>query len=192
MTTDEYFKRLDQARKNKSYFSNKASPFSDYLKSPEGKFVIAITKSQYVFYADTGGDHALMTVDIIKEIRPDLEIDGWGNSYNSDEDFREHNILIFGYKNFSLISLPKKEMLSIEQYEELKQILLNIKEYNEKNPYSVWELFIEAPKESNIESDYYETKIDELLTSLENYITEDYRTPSEIIVGKSISKGKKL
>ena len=43
MTKEEYYEWLDQTKKSKSYFSDKTSPFSDYLENPEGKFVIAIT-----------------------------------------------------------------------------------------------------------------------------------------------------
>ena len=191
MTKEEYFEWLDRSRNGRGYFSNKGAPFSDYLKNPEGKFVIAITKSQYVFYAKLRGDHAFMAVDIIREIRPDMVIDEWGNSYNRDEDFRAHNILIFGYDHYSLVSLPSREMLSVEQYKELEQVLFNIKEYNEKNPNNVWELFVDAPEETNIKSGNYETKIDELLMLLENYITDDYEIPDEKIIGNPISKNKK-
>lgn len=188
MTKEEYYEWLDQTKKSKSYFSDFSAPFSDYLEDPEGKFVIALTKSQYIFYAGIGGDHAFMAVDIIKAIRPDLDIDEWGNSFNKEEDFRSHNILIFGYSHYSLISLPDREKLSLEQYKELEQIILYIKEYNEKNPRNKWELFVDAPEKINIKSGNYETKIDELLMLLENYITEDYKVPEEIIIGKPISK----
>ena len=192
MTSEENFEWLNQTKKEKSYSSDKAAPFSDYLENPEGKFVVAITKSQYVFYAKSRGDHAFMAVDIIKEIRPDLKMDAWGNSYDPDENFREHNVLIFGYPRYSLVSLPSKEMLSPNQYKELEKILLGVKEYNQNNPHNVWELFVEAPEETNIESGYYQTKIDELLTSLGNYVTDDYKTPNEKIIGKAISKDREL
>ncbi len=38
----------------------------------------------------------------------------------------------------------------------------------------------------NIESGNYENKIDELLDKLENYITDDYEKPNEVIIGKKI------
>ncbi len=199
MTKDEYLEYLEQSRKyleliknKRSYYSNKATPFIEYLEDPESKYVIAITKSQYVFSANLIGNHTLMTFDIIKRIRPDLKIDECENSYDVAENFREYNILIFGFNHFSLISIPSKEKLSIEQYKELEEILLNIKEYNKKNPNDVWKLFVEAPKKSNIEIGYYENRIDKLLALLENYITDDYKIPEEIIVGRPISKDKKL
>ena len=193
MTREEYLERLNQTRKNNSRCSSKDESFSDYLENPDGKFVIAITKSQSVFYSKTYAiDHAYMVADIIKEIRPDLIIDGWGNTHNKDEDFREHNIIIFGYPGFSLLSIPSKEMLSPEQYKELEEILQNIKEYNEKKPFNRWELLVDAPIESNIESRNYEKDIDKLLMSLEDYTTKDYKAPEEEIIGKQISENKNL
>ena len=188
MTIEEYRKDYNNS---KNYFSDPTASFSDYLNNPEGKYVIAITKSQYIFKADiVGEDHAVMAADIIRKIRPDLEIDGWGNSLNNQEDFREHNILIFGYPKYSYISLPEKEMLSPEQYKELEQILLNIKDYNEKKPYNRWGLDVDAPITSNIESGNYETNIDNLLMSLEDYITEDYKITQEKFIGKPISENE--
>lgn len=186
MNNKEYFEWLDQSKKAKKYFSDMTSPFSDYIDNPDGKYVVTITKSQYVFYADFGNDHALMAAELIRRIRPDMKIDGWGNAYNREEDFRYHNILIFGYPNYSLVSIPEKEMLSIEQFKELEKILLNIKEHNESKKNGVWELFIDAPLNTNIESGNYENKIDELLDKLENYITDDYEKPNEVIIGKKI------
>lgn len=186
MNNKEYFEWLDQSKKDKKYFSDMTSPFSDYIDNPDGKYVVTITKSQYVFYADYGNDHALMAAELIRRIRPDIKIDGWGNAYNREEDFRYHNIIIFGYPNYSLVSIPEKEMLSIEQFKELEKILLNIKEHNESKKNGVWELFIDAPLNTNIESGNYENKIDELLGKLENYITDDYEKPNEVIIGKKI------
>lgn len=186
MNNKEYFEWLAQSKKDKKYFSDMTSPFSDYIDNPDGKYVVTITKSQYVFYADYGNDHALMAAELIRRIRPDIKIDGWGNAYNREEDFRYHNIIIFGYPNYSLVSIPEKEMLSIEQFKELEKILLNIKEHNESKKNGVWELFIDAPLNTNIESGNYENKIDELLGKLENYITDDYEKPNEVIIGKKI------
>lgn len=186
MNNKEYFEWLAQSKKDKKYFSDMTSPFSDYIDNPDGKYVVTITKSQYVFYADYGNDHALMAAELTRRIRPDIKIDGWGNAYNHEEDFRYHNILIFGYPNYSLVSIPEKEMLSIEQFKELEKILLNIKEHNESKKNGVWELFIDAPLNTNIESGNYENKIDELLGKLENYITDDYEKPNEVIIGKKI------
>ena len=162
--------------------------FKDYLEAPEGKFVIAITKYQSVFCAEPVGDHAIMAADIIKEIRPDLEIDGWGNTIGSDDCYREHNIFIFGYPHYSLVCLPSREKISPEQYKELEEILQNKKEYNDKNPYNRWKLDVGASEETNIKSDNYETKIDELLMLLESYITDDYKALQETIIGKPISQ----
>lgn len=186
MNNKEYFEWLAQSKKDKKYFSDMTSPFNDYIDNPDGKYVVTITKSQYVFYADFGNDHALMAAELTRRIRPDLKIDGWGNAYNREEDFRLHNIFIFGYPNYSLVSIPEKEMLSIEQFKELEKILLNIKEHNENKEKRVWELFIDAPLNTNIESGNYENKIDELLGNLENYITDDYEKPNEVIIGKKI------
>ncbi len=186
MNNKEYFEWLAQSKKDKKYFSDMTSPFSDYIDNPDGKYVVTITKFQYVFYADYGNDHALMAAELTRRIRPDIKIDGWGNAYNHEEDFRYHNILIFGYTNYSLVSIPEKEMLSIEQFKELEKILLNIKEHNESKKNGVWELFIDAPLNTNIESGNYENKIDELLDKLENYITDDYEKPNEVIIGKKI------
>ena len=186
MNNKEYFEWLAQSKKDKKYFSDMTYPFSDYIDNPDGKYVVTITKSQYVFYADYGNDHALMAAELTRRIRPDIKIDGWGNAYNREEDFRYHNILIFGYPNYSLVSIPEKEMLSIEQFKELEKILLNIKEHNESKKNGVWELFIDAPLNTNIESGNYENKIDELLGKLEKYITDDYEKPNEVIIGKKI------
>lgn len=186
MNNKEYFEWLAQSKKDKKYFSDMTSPFNDYIDNPDGKYVVTITKSQYVFYADFGNDHALMAAELTRRIRPDIKIDGWGNAYNHEEDFRLHNIFIFGYPNYSLVSIPEKEMLSIEQFKELEKILLNIKEHNESKKNGVWELFIDAPLNTNIESGNYENKIDELLGKLENYITDDYEKQNEVIIGKKI------
>ena len=195
MINAEYYKKILEERSEHSYYDDFNTPFSEYIKSPDGKLVITITKCQYVFDAEPSGDHALMAVDLIRKIRPDLKIDDWGNAYNRDEDFREHNIFLFGYRNFSLVSLPKSEMLSVEQYNKLEEILLNIKEYNErqsKSYRSIWELFIDAPENSGIKSGNYETRIDELLEDLKNYITDDYVKPNEEIIGTSLSIGKEI
>ena len=196
MSNQEYLKMFYEMELNKhSYYNEFDTPFNEYMKYPDGKYVIAITKCQYVFNAKLDGDHAFMATDLIRAVRPDLEVDDWGNPYNGEENFSEHNVFLVGYNNYSLLSIPEKEMLSIEQYNKIEEILLDIKENNErkiKNGRSIWELFIDAPKNMNLESGNYENRIDEALEALKNYVTENYEKPNEVIVGTPLSKNKKL
>ena len=152
-------------------------------------------KSQYIFNADISEDHAIMAANLIRKIRPDLKIDVWGNPYNQDEDFREHNIFIFGYKNYALVSIPSREMLSTEQFKKIEEVLLNIKEINEQRKNyggRIWELHIIFPKDIKLDSSNYEDKIDEVIEALKNYINDNYEKSNEIIIGSTISNNKKL
>lgn len=195
MTNEEYRKMIDKIKMKHSYFNDPKAPFSEYVTSPEGKFVITITKSQYVFKTSLYGDHVDMTVDLIKKIRPDLIIDDWGNAVNREEDFERRNVFLFGYPYYTTICIPRMEMLSPEQYIELETIINEIKNYNlkrkERNQ-SVWELYIEFPESLGIKCENFENKEDEALDILRRYITEDYKKPNEVIIGKSISKSKKI
>ena len=193
MTDNEFFDMMK--KEGKRYFSDNTTPFKEYIDRPEGKFVIAISKSQYVIKAAFYGDHALMAADMIRVMRPDLKIDGWGNAINRDEDFRDHNVFLFGYKNYTLLCLPNRELLSLEQFENIKEILLNIKDHNSsiKNPYvNKWELLVDDNRLIRIDGPKNETDIDSIIEQLEKYITDDYIKTDEVIIGKSISKNKSL
>lgn len=179
-----------------SYLNDPTASFSDFINNPAGnKFVIVITKNQYVFNASSTGDHVYMVADLIRKIRPNLETADMRDVFDLDEKFGENNVLVFGFPDYTLISIPEEEMLSVEQYEIIEGMLHNIKEENEKKKNtssSPWELFIEAPKQLELNGDHLETKIDEVLERLRNYVIDEYEKPDEVIIGRPLSKGKKL
>ena len=111
---------------------NYALPFSEYLKKPSRKFAVGITKSQYVIEYGDHTTHQGMIYDIVKRVRPDLSslkysiaLDGYFDS----------SVVLCGFSGtshstgFVQISLPERDLLSVEQFECLRRILLAIKEF---------------------------------------------------------------
>lgn len=198
---DEEFrqKMRDAAYASREYFGDKTAPFSDYLADPKGKFAIAITKKQYVFNADPYRSHDSLGIELIKTIRPDLETDSWGNAYNPKQDFRNRNVIMYGYPHYLLINLPSLELLSIDQYEEIKKMCLEIRDYNEKvretHNGEEWELLIGDSNLIHIEGTKYphtSEAIDSIVSQLEKYITDDLTDSNEVIIGRELSKNKSL
>ena len=196
LSDDPFEMKSEHIFSEPSYINDPTAPFSEFVDNPQGnKFVIAITKSQYVFTAGPGGDHVYMAADLIRTIRPDLETADTRDVFDLDEKFGEHNILVFGFPNFMLLSLPEREMLSFEQYEIIEEMLLNLREDNEKKKNTSrepWELIIEAPDYLGIDGGHFETRIDEVLERLRSHIIDDYEKPDEIIIGRPLSKGKRI
>ncbi len=200
MNSKEYFKMLERATINShNYFTDHSVPFSDYVADPKGKFAIAITKKQYAINAHPSKSHDNLCVELIKTIRPDLEIDSWGNANNSNDDFRRRNVIAYGYPHFLLINLPSLELLSVSQFEEVKKMLLDVKTYNEnvdKEGYGdKYDLLIsdsDLIKLSGTKMPHTSEEIDSIIKQLENFITDDYVDTNEVIVGKPLSEKKTL
>lgn len=170
--------------------NNYSLPFSDYMKNARGKFAIVITKSQYAIVVD-GFTHEGMVADLIKKTRPDIEIDVWGNALNPSESYLNGNVAIVGYPEFVQLELPNSEYLSFEQFECIKNILLDIKKYNDNNhergygrDYELMVFSNEYYNQlANIETDYYQNKIDELIRQLEKCVSNEVKIPNEVIIG---------
>ena len=175
--------------------SNYSLPFEDYLQNPSGKFAAVITKSQYAI--ETGGlTHEGMVADLIKKTRPDLEIDSWGNALKPSEAYDISNVILLGYPYFLLVELPQRDYLSPEQFEQLKNILLMVKKYNDDNHKRGngrdYELMIYDTDFITLEPGDYQNDIDGLIAQLENYVRTDVIRNKEEIIGiplKEIQKG---
>ena len=174
--------------------NNYSLPFSEYLKTLNGKYAIAITKRQYAIIVG-GLIHEGMVVNLIKMTRPDIQIDDWGNPLNLNESYMNGNIMILGGTNYMQIELPQKELLSIEQFEKLKEILLEIKEYNESickekngNPFEVYVFGIGL---INISYNIDNGSIDELINILSNYTMDNLPIKDEVIIGEEIKSNYK-
>ena len=200
MNRKEYFEMLEKAElAAHSYFSDYSAPFSDYMDNPDGKFAIAITKKQYAFNAHPLKSHDSLGIELIKAIRPDLETDSWGNSLNSDEDFRGQNVIAYGYPHYLLINLPELKLLSRGQYEEVKKILLDVRDYNEnidrEGHGQKYELLVadsDLIKLSGTKWPKNSEEIDSIISQLEKYITDDISETNEVIIGRELSKKKTL
>ena len=200
MNSKEYFEMLERdAINSRNYFTDHSVPFSDYVADPKGKFAIAITKKQYAINAHPSKSHDNLCVELIKTIRPDLETDSWGNSLNSDEDFRGQNVIAYGYPHYLLINLPELKLLSYDQYEEVKKILLDVRDYNEnidrEGHGQKYELLVadsDLIKLSGTKWPKNSEEIDSIISQLEKYITDDISETNEVIIGKAFSKSKTL
>lgn len=169
-------------------------PFGKYLEIDDGKFAIVITKSQYAI--EVGGfTHEAMIADLIKKTRPDIKIDNWGNAIKKEEAYENGNIIIAGYPKYVQVELPKLELLSNNQFEYLKDILYEIKKYNDNNHIRGYgrdyKLMCYGFGNIKVENDYYEDRINELINLLSNYISNDVNIPNEVIIGTSFSNNKK-
>lgn len=199
MTEEEWRKwKQDAEYASRTYFSDKTTPFSEYMANPKGKFAIAVTKKQYAFNADPYKSHDSLGIELIKTIRPDIETDSWGNAIDDKKDFRDHNVIMYGYPHYILINLPSAELLSLNQYEEIKKICLDVKEYNKKvretHTGEECEFLIADSKLIPLEGTKYPKKdedIDSIISQLEKYITDELVDSNEVIIGKSF-KSKTL
>ena len=200
MNSKEYFEMLERDEINsRNYFTDHSVPFSDYVADPKGKFAIAITKKQYAINAHPSKSHDNLCVELIKTIRPDLETDSWGNSLNTDEDFRGQNVIAYGYPHYLLINLPELKLLSHDQYEEVKKILLDVRDYNEnidrEGHGQKYELLVadsDLIKLSGTKWPKNSEEINSIISQLEKYITDDISETNEVIIGKAFSKSKTL
>ena len=178
---------------NNNYDNTYSLPFSEYIKNAKeyNKFAIAITKCQYAMEVNRL-THDEMVSDLIKKIRPDIKTDSWGNALNPDESFNNSNIVIVGYPNYVLVELPKNELLSNEQFDCLKNILYEVKKYNEGNKergYGInYELNVYGVGNIAIEFADYQNNVSELIDKLKCYVTDDIVLPDEEIIGVSLSE----
>ena len=174
---------------------NNSRTFKDYLeKDNREKYAIVITKSQYAikqrFIA-----HEDMVKYLINKTRPDIETDEWGNSINGSEVYNDSNIVMVGYRNYALIEIPRREMLSPEQFNCLKEILLEIKKYNEKIDKQGYgekfELNVYGNYDLKLDYDNYQDKVDELIEKLSVFVKEPSFISPEVIIGKPLISNKK-
>lgn len=164
-------------------------PFNKFICSTNYKSVIAITKRQCATLVAQGITHDEMRTTLIKKIRPDIKIDCWGNAINPSQSFNNGNLFVLSEPSGTLVELSKQELLSAEQFECLKEILLLIKEYNEtiknRGYGSFYNLIVLNLNDNiDIKSGDYEQNIDELITLLGNNITDDYELANEVIIGR--------
>lgn len=170
-------------------------PFSEYIKyaNAYNKFAMVITKSQYAIEVNHL-THEEMIADLMKKTRPDIETDNWGNALNPSECYNNGNVVVAGYPNYVLVELPREEMLSNEQFECLKNILLEIKKYNDNNKekgYGInYVLNVYGVGNINIEYADYQNKIDELLNQLSRYVSDNVDIPEEVIIGTPLLQNK--
>ena len=164
-------------------------PFNKFICSPNYKSTVAVTKSQSASIVSEGRTHDEMRVTLIKNIRPDIKIDSWGNAINPNESFYNGNLFVLSEPSGTLVELSKQELLSAEQFECLKEILLLIKDYNEtiknRGYGRIYTLTVLNLNDNiDIKSGDYEQNIDELITLLGNNITDDYELANEVIIGR--------
>ena len=162
-------------------------PFSQYIKNMQGKYAIAITKIQYAMIIG-GLTHEGMAAKLMKSIRPDIKMDDWGNAINPLESYNNGNIMILGYPYYMQIELPHMELLSHEQFEKLKSILLEIKNYNDSNIKfgKKFGLLVIGGYLMRIETKEYQDNIDDLINELSFYVQENEFIPNEVIIGEKI------
>ena len=169
---------------------NYSIPFNEYMKNPYKKFGAVITKNQYAI--EIGKEvHDWMIVDLINKIRPDVKTDRYGVALNENESFSNGNIILLGDSSFVTIELPHKELLSIDQFNYLASILLEIKKYNEiakSKEIPCCKLILIGTPIININNNLNENNIDEIINELKKYIDLDIDIPNnEVILGISFN-----
>lgn len=175
--------------RNKDYEGDFSLPFNEYINRSTNynKFVAVITKNQYAIEVN-GFTHEAMTSDLIKRTRPDIKVDVWGNALNPDEAYSNGNIIIAGYPYYILIELPKKTLLSVQQFECLKDVLLDVQAFNKVNKERGYgrDFKLECIGSELIKIDTdnsYESRIDELIGYLSNFVIENVEHSDEVIIG---------
>lgn len=167
-------------------------PFSKCLNQKRSKYLIVITKLQYATFFG-GTIHEYMYTDLVRKIRPDIEIDEWGNPANPSEGFNNEYIVINGYPDALFVELPKEDMLSPEQFEKLKGILLELKEYIKAAKSNAnYELYVnDGSKIKLVEYCYTGNDIDALIEKISTYVQEPSMVHEEVIIGTPI-RGKMI
>lgn len=171
-----------------SFDGNYAKPFSEYLEERSRKCVCFITKSQYIIKTSYYTIHEEMISDLIKQIRPDIQVDFFGNPINGSEPFNNSNIIITGYPGYLSVMLPQTELFSTEQFDSLKQVLLDVKKYNSNRSIRPYELYVSGNGSIKVKWKDYENDIDELIENLSKYISNNVKISKEIILGESFDK----
>lgn len=179
---------------------NYSLPFSEYLKKPTRKFAIGITKSQYVIEYGEHTVHRGMIYDIVQRTRPDLS----SLNYNIALDgYFDTNVILCGFSGtshstgFLQISLPERDLLSVEQFECLRDILLAIKEYNEhcfeRDGVQGYQCEIVAgAAQMGIVVELCNTfDIDLVISELAKCVGDKKRAQEETIIGIPLEKSKK-
>lgn len=170
--------------------SRYSASFSECLKNPTGKFDIIISKLQCAtdIYVS---EHYESTYNMMRRMKPDLRIDRNGETIDKSYSFSDDNIIITGnakYDRFLTVELPHKELLSINQFNTLANILLEIEKYNNKliqegeTPCKITILDSNIIK---IKKDNDSNNILEIIKELKNFISEDISiSPNEEIIGE--------
>ncbi len=168
--------------------------FDEHIKHNRGKYVIVVTKSQYAIRRDEErriATHNDLIHTLITKTRPDLEVDYWGNALNSNERYTDSNIIIYGKPHYFQMELPKKELLSPKQFEELEKMLNTLKNENkkidEKGYGTKYEVKVFGSDLINIDSKKdYDDEIDTLIDNLKGYVKEPKDIKEEVIIGKPL------
>lgn len=164
--------------------NNYSLSFKEYLNDAKEKFAAIISKNQYAI--DQGKlTHEGMLRDLISLTRPDIEMDSWGNAIDSNMKYVNGNIVLCGYPNYVQIELPEKEMFSEEQFDCLKEILLDIKNKNEELE-EKYKLVVFGAGIIPLDGDDYANRIDYLIEFLSQYISDNYIVPDEQIIGEKL------
>lgn len=179
---------------------NYALPFSEYLKNPSRKFAIGITKNQYVIEYGEHTIHQGMIYDIVQKTRPDLSPLKYSIAL---DDYFDSNVILCGFSGtsrstgFMQISLPERDLLSVEQFECLRSILLAIKEYNlhcfERDGVQGYQCEIVAgAAQMGIVVELDSTfDIDRVISELAKCVGDKKQAREETIVGIPLEKSKK-
>ena len=141
--------------------------FSDYLKEKNGKFVAFISSNQYAIEIEKDFSHEGMRNDLVKKTRPNIKLDNWGNAIDPNDDYRNDTIVLLGSPSEVWIEFPLKQMLNIEQYKCLCDILTNIDSYNKESS-SKYAIHAYGFGMIEIEAKDYTNSIKELINRLTN------------------------
>ncbi len=172
-----------------------AIPFSEYISKYNSKFTIVITKNQYAI--EIGGFiHEQMVADLMRRTRPDIKTDSWGRALDEEEAYENSSIIAMGFPGYIGIELPRKEPLSIEQYMYLRDILLEIKKYNDNNHergFGTDYLLVMINGDiAKVNPLYNQNNILEIIEELKKCVVEELNPPSnEIIIGIDFNKNKR-
>lgn len=165
-----------------------ATNLCEFLNGNYYRFVIVISKNQYAMGIDTALTHEGMLVDLIKRIRPNMEIDGFGNAINKNDSYTNDSIVVMGEKGYMSIQLPNRDRISKEQFDCLTEILYYVKNYNYmaecSNNDIKYEIVAFGNDDISLEAKDYSDNIEELLNNIEKYVVPPAYLPNEVIIGR--------
>ena len=171
------------------------TPFSEFLKSDNKKYVIFISRRQYAIEIDKSYAHEYMTKDLVKKTRPDEKVDEFGNPVDVNNAFYNDTIVLLGYREpfYMQIEFPRRDKITKEQFECLKDIISDVEKHRANNKDdSEFTVFAFGNNNFDLEAKNYTYNLDELISNCQKEIVDSSYLPDEVIIGKEIKEKKQV